>query len=46
MLIGYYSDCEVFLICGMVNVDGMIICEDEFVSFFYLKYIGVQIMWF
>lgn len=46
MPIGHYSDCEVSPTCGMANVDGMIIREDEPASFFHPKHIGAQIMWF
>jgi predicted transcriptional regulator len=45
MPIGHYSDCEVHPTCGMANVDGMIVREDEPASFYHPKHIGAQIIW-
>lgn len=46
MPIGHYSDCEVHPTCGMANVGGYIVKEDEPASFYHPKHIGAQIIWF
>ncbi|MBB6635755.1 ArsR/SmtB family transcription factor [Cohnella thailandensis] len=45
MPVGHYSDCEVHPTCGMANVEGMIVKEDEPASFYHPKHIGAQMIW-
>lgn len=45
MPVGHYSDCEVAPTCGMANAEGLIIKEDEPVSFYHPKHINAQIIW-